>query len=61
MARTGRTRADNQAIREWLAKGNKVTKCEAGAKSEPGEVTYTWGRKPKKKVDPKEKKPTKKG
>jgi hypothetical protein len=61
MARTGRTRADNQAIREWLAKGNKVTKCEPGAKSEPGEVTYTWGRKPKKKADPKEKKPTKKG
>lgn len=55
-----RTREDNAAIKEWLAKGGKITKCPPGAKSEPGEVGYTWGRK-KKKVDPKAKKSAKKG
>ena len=53
MARTQRTREDNAAIKEWLAKGNKITKCPPGAKTEPGEVGYTWGRKPKKKAEPK--------
>ena len=60
MARTQRSREDNRAIREWLDKGGKITKCPPGAKTDPGEVGYTWGRKPKKKAEPK-KKPTKKG
>ena len=59
MARYQRSESDTEAIKEWLAKGNKVTVCPPGAKSEPGEVGYTWGRKPKKKADPK--KPTKTG
>lgn len=59
-----RSRGENAAIKEWLAKGNKITKCPPGAKSEPGEVGYTWGRKKKKvdpEADPKAKKTTKKG
>ena len=60
MARTGRTREDNAAIKEWLAKGGKITKCPPGAKTDPEEVGYTWGRRPKKKAEP-QKKPTKKG
>ena len=60
MARTQRSREDNRAIKEWLDKGGKITRCPPGAKTDPTEVGYTWGRKPKKKAEPK-KKPTKKG
>ena len=60
MARTQRSREDNAAIKEWLDKGGKITRCPPGAKTDPTEVGYTWGRKPKKKAEPK-KKPTKKG
>ncbi len=46
---------EQKAIDEWLKK-NEVTICPPGAKSEPGEVGYTWGRKPKKKkAEPKKK------
>ena len=60
-----RSRGENAAIKEWLAKGNKITYCPPGARSETGEIGYTaWGRKKKKvdpKADPKAKKTTKKG
>ena len=38
---------EQKAIEEWLKK-NKITICPPGARSEPGEVGYTWGKKPKK-------------
>ena len=54
MARYERTSADTKAIEEWLKnKDNKITVCPPGAKSDPGEVGYTWGRKKKKAVEPK--------
>jgi hypothetical protein len=36
-------------IDEWLAKGNKITICEPGERSEEGVIGYThsWGRKKK--------------
>ena len=37
-----RSRGENAAIKEWLAKGNKITKCPPGAKSEPGEVGFDF-------------------
>jgi|TARA_B110000879_G_C10717358_1_gene335250 hypothetical protein len=38
-----------EAIDEWLAKGNKITVCEPGERSEEGVIGYThsWGRKKK--------------
>jgi hypothetical protein len=60
MAREERSPEDTKAIEQWLKK-NKVTICPPGAKSEPGEVGYTWGRKPKKKKAEPKKKSTKKG
>tara|TARA_B100000683_G_scaffold181285_1_gene174608 strand:+ start:3272 stop:3442 length:171 start_codon:yes stop_codon:yes gene_type:complete len=48
---------EQKAIDEWL-KNNEVTICPPGARSEPGEVGYTWGKKPKKKAT---KKKAKKG
>ena len=44
---------EQKAIKEWL-KHNKVTICPPGAKTEPGEVGYTWCMK-KKKAAPKKK------
>ena len=43
MARDERDPEELKAINEWL-KTNEVTICPPGAKSEPGEVGYTWGR-----------------
>jgi hypothetical protein len=36
-------------IDEWLAKGNKITHCAPGERSEEGTIGYThgWGRKKK--------------
>jgi hypothetical protein len=49
MARPQRTEADTKAIEEWLAKGNKVTVCEANARTDADEIGYSWGGKKKKK------------
>jgi hypothetical protein len=58
MARYERTGSDTKAIEEWLKnKDNTVTICPPGAKSDPSEVGYTWGRKKKKAVEPKAEKP----
>lgn len=41
------TDEDSKAMKEWLAKGNKVTICPPCTRSDPDEVGYTWGRKKK--------------
>tara|TARA_R110000851_G_scaffold4150_2_gene17008 strand:- start:5861 stop:6037 length:177 start_codon:yes stop_codon:yes gene_type:complete len=46
------TDEDSKAMKEWLAKGNKVTICPPMMRSDPEEVGYTWGKK-KKKAAPK--------
>ena len=60
MARHERDPEELKAINEWL-KTNEVTIFPAGAKSEAGEVGYSWGRKPKKKKAEPKKKTAKKG
>ena len=60
MARHQRTASDTKAIKEWLAKGNKVTICEPNARSDYADIAPVWGRKKKKAVEPKEVDSTKK-
>lgn len=50
MARHQRSKEDNRAIREWLAAGNKVTKCEPNARTEFESTGFSWGKKKKKAV-----------
>lgn len=45
----------DEAIKEWLAKGNKITICEPGARTEDI-VVGQWGKRKKaKKVEKKKK------
>tara|TARA_B100000902_G_C27041681_1_gene779637 strand:+ start:170 stop:331 length:162 start_codon:yes stop_codon:yes gene_type:complete len=39
---------ETNAINEWLAKGNKITICEAGLRTDPDELVYTNGPQRKK-------------
>ena len=48
MAKETKTDQDQRLMDEWLAKGNKITKCETGAFTEGVLPGYGWGRKPKK-------------
>jgi hypothetical protein len=36
---------DARMIKEWLAKGNKVTICPPGQKSDPEKIVNKWQRK----------------
>ena len=47
MAKVTKTEEDQRLMDEWLAKGNKITKCETGAFTEGVLPGYGWGRKPK--------------
>jgi hypothetical protein len=50
MPRYQTSEEDKKAIAEWLAKGNKVTVCEANARSNTDEIGYSfYGNKKKKK------------
>tara|TARA_R110000851_G_scaffold46355_3_gene112813 strand:+ start:3786 stop:3965 length:180 start_codon:yes stop_codon:yes gene_type:complete len=53
MSRETKTEEDARMMAEWLAKGNEITICDPGARSDPDEIGYTWGKKKKKAVDPK--------
>jgi len=39
----------NEQIKQWLKKGNKITKLPAGVRTDPEEMQYKtkWGRKKK--------------
>jgi len=41
MSRPQLTEQENTAIEEWLKK-NKVTVCEAGEKTDPEDIEYTF-------------------
>ena len=43
------TPTPQSAIDEWLAKGNEITKCAPGERSEDGVIGYThsWGKRKK--------------
>ena len=51
-----RPEADQKAIDEWLAKGNKITVCPKYERTANTEMKYVWGRTRKKKTDKKEEK-----
>ena len=44
---------DQAAIDKWLSEGNKVQVCTPGERTDSEQITYTWGKKKKKAVDPK--------
>ena len=44
---------DRAAIDKWLSEGNKVQVCTPGERTDSEQITYTWGKKKKKAVDPK--------
>ena len=41
------TDIDQEAIKEWLEKGNKITVCPEGTRTDPDDLVYTWGAKKK--------------
>jgi Na+-translocating ferredoxin:NAD+ oxidoreductase RNF subunit RnfB len=44
MARFQTSKAESKAVKEWLAKGNKITKCPPGAKTEEEDIILKWQR-----------------
>jgi hypothetical protein len=57
MTRYTKTKEDQRLQDEWLAKkGNSITVCEPGDRTDPDEISYQWGRGKKKKVVDKPKK-----
>lgn len=44
MARLKTSVAESKAVKEWLAKGNKVTKCPPGLKTEDEDIILKWQR-----------------
>ena len=56
MTRYTKTEEEQRLMDEWLSKGNKITVCDSGARTDPDEITYQWGRGKKKKVVDKPKK-----
>tara|TARA_X000000950_G_C13509365_1_gene495102 strand:- start:131 stop:289 length:159 start_codon:yes stop_codon:yes gene_type:complete len=36
---------DKKLIKEWLAKGNKITICPPGQKSDPDKIKNVWVRR----------------
>tara|TARA_R110000772_G_scaffold9867_7_gene32082 strand:- start:716 stop:883 length:168 start_codon:yes stop_codon:yes gene_type:complete len=48
MTRYTKTEEDQRLEDEWLAKkGNAVTVCDPGDRTDPDEIAYTWGKKKK--------------
>ncbi len=57
MTRYTKTEEDQRLQDEWLAKkGNTITVCEPGDRTDPDDISYQWGRGKKKKVVDKPKK-----
>lgn len=44
MVRTVRTKEDNDAIKQWLANGNKVTKCPTDERTDKEDIIYKFQR-----------------
>jgi hypothetical protein len=47
MKRNVKTDEEQKLVDEWLAKGNEVTVCDPGDRTDPTEITVTWGKKKK--------------
>jgi len=44
MARDEVTEEDKKIMDEWLSKGNKVTVCPAGERTDPDLISHVWKR-----------------
>ncbi len=44
MARLKTSEAESKAVKQWLARGNKITKCPPGAKTEDEDIILKWQR-----------------